>query len=109
MHVLGLLRDSRSTDILVALLGDPDVNYKVAWALGEIGDARATRPLIASLADPDALVRIMSIQALVKLGAKEALPDLRMMLADHVLPKAGDQITVAEVAIKAILSLEKAP
>ncbi len=55
VHMLGELRDRRSVDVLVPLLGDPDVNYKVAWALGQIGDARAIAPFIAALDDPDAL------------------------------------------------------
>lgn len=50
VHVLGVLKDKRAFPILVPLLKDEDVNYKVAWALGEIGDKRAI-PHLRSLLD----------------------------------------------------------
>lgn len=50
VHVLGVLKDKRAFPILVPLLKDEDVNYNVAWALGEIGDKRAI-PHLRSLLD----------------------------------------------------------
>jgi len=67
VHLLGELEDSRALDLLIPLLDDGEINYKVAWALGEIGDARATPPLMAALGNPDALVRVSAIHALVNL------------------------------------------
>ena len=51
VHVLGALKDKRAFPILVPLLKDEEVNYKVAWALGEIGDKRAIPYLHSLLAD----------------------------------------------------------
>ncbi|MHC4206735.1 MAG: HEAT repeat domain-containing protein [Planctomycetota bacterium] len=50
VHVLTELKDKRAFPSLVPLLKDEDVNYKVAWALGEIGDERAI-PHLRSLLD----------------------------------------------------------
>jgi len=109
VHVLAELEDERSVDLLLPLLPDADVNYKVAWALGEIGNARAITPLIKALRDDDALVRVSAIHALVKLRAKEALPHLRALLNDHAMPSAGDQVSVADTANTAITELQKEP
>jgi HEAT repeat protein len=107
VHLFGELKDPRAVDVLIALLDDGDINYKVAWALGEIGDARATGALIAALGNRDALVRVSAIQALVKLGATEALPKLRELLSDDAMPSAGDRMSVAETARAAIARLQK--
>ena len=76
VHLLGELKDVRAVEPLIPLLEDHEINYKVAWALGEIGDARAIPPLMAALGNRDALVRVSAIQALVTLGATEAVPKL---------------------------------
>jgi HEAT repeat protein len=109
VHVLGELRDTRAVDILIPLLGDPEVNYKVAWALGQIRDRRAIEPLIRTLEDRDALVRVLAIQALEALDAKEALPQLRGLLNDQALPSAGPRVPVADTAKAAIAKLQKEP
>jgi HEAT repeat protein len=109
VHLLGELKDLRAVDLLIPLLDDGKINYKVAWALGEIGDARATPPLMAALGNRDALVRVSAIQALVKLGATEALPKLRELLSDDAMPSAGDRVSVAETARAAIARLQKEP
>jgi pimeloyl-ACP methyl ester carboxylesterase len=109
VHMLGKLRDSRGVDILVPLLGDPDVNYHAAWALGLIRDARAVAPLIRTLADSDALVRISAIQALETLGSREAVPKLKALVNDPALPSAGDRVPVGEVAKAAIHRLMNEP
>ena len=93
--------------VLIPLLDDEDVNYHVAWALGQIGDSRARRPLIAALNSRDALVRVSAIQALERLEATEALPQLRALLNDQAMPKAGPQVPVAETAKAAIAKLQK--
>jgi HEAT repeat protein len=109
VHLFGELKDPRAVGVLLPLLGDEDINYKVAWALGEIGDQRAIRPLIAALEDRDALMRVSAIQALEKLKAIEALPQLRALLNDQAFPRAGDRVSVAETARAAIAKLQKEP
>jgi HEAT repeat protein len=109
VHVLGELRDSHGTDILVPLLGDSEVNYHAAWALGQIGDARAIRPLIKALDDRDAHMRVSAIQALEVLDAKEALPKLRELLNDRALPSAGPRVPVADTAKAAMRRLMREP
>ena len=107
VHLLGELKSPRAVDVLIPLLDDEDVNYHVAWALGQIGDSRARRPLIAALNSRDALVRVSAIQALERLEATEALPQLRALLNDQAMPKAGPQVPVAETAKAAIAKLQK--
>jgi HEAT repeat protein len=109
VHMLGELRDRRGIDVLVPLLEDPDVNYKVAWALGQIGDPRATRPLIAALDDGNAFMRVSAIQALEMLDATEALPWLRALVNDPELPGAGPRVPVGETAKAAIRKLTRVP
>ncbi len=36
VHLLGELRDPRAIPILIPLLKDADINYKVPWALGQM-------------------------------------------------------------------------
>ena len=64
VHVLGELGDRRGVDILIPLLGDPEVNYHAAWALGQIRDRRAIGPLMRTLDDRDSLVRVSALDAL---------------------------------------------
>jgi HEAT repeat protein len=68
VHLLGLLRDPRAVELLVPLLADPDVNYKVPWALALIGDARARKALTAALGSPDAAVRDSAKEAIATLN-----------------------------------------
>jgi HEAT repeat protein len=109
VHLLGQLKDPRALDLLVPLLDDAEINYAVAWALGEIGDRRAIQPLIATLRDRDAHVRISAIQSLEKLGATEGLTAIRALLTDNALPNAGDQVSVAATAKAAIAKLQREP
>lgn len=109
VHLFGLLRNSRAVDTLLPFLGDKEINYHVAWALGEIGDRRAIRPLVAALKDPDAHMRVSAIQALEKLSAAEALPQLQTLLNDQALPSAGPRVPVAETAKTAIARIQTAP
>jgi HEAT repeat protein len=107
--LLAELKDPRAVAVLLPLLGDEDINYHVAWALGAIGDHRAIRPLVAALEDRDALMRVSAIQALEKLEATQALPQLRALLNDQAFPRAGDRVSVAETAKAAIAKLKKEP
>jgi HEAT repeat protein len=91
------------------LLTDIQLKYDVPWALSEIGDRTADQALIARLTDFDPSMRVYVIQALVKLGAKEALPNLRALLNDNEQSRLGEPVTVAQVARAAIVKLEKLP
>lgn len=68
--------------ILVPLLNDPEVNYIVPWALSEIGEKAAVPPIILMLTDKNPDMRVLAIDALETLRAKEALPELRLLLHD---------------------------
>jgi HEAT repeat protein len=106
VHVLGALKDRRAVPILVPLLQDEQINYNVAWALGEIGDEQAIGPLIESLRDKSSDMRVSAIRALQKLGAIAALPHLQAILNDHEKTHYGAQISVSEAAKAAIAALE---
>ena len=106
VHVLGELKDKRAIPILIPLLRDEEINYKVAWALGEIGDEQAIGPLIEALGDKNSDVSVIAIQSLEKLRAGDALPHLHALLNDHQKSHFGDQISVAEAAKTAIATLE---
>ena len=96
--------------VLTTLLADPDVNYHVAWALGEIGDRQAVAPLVEMLRDPLPLVRASALQALDKLHAREAIPALRQLQTDRApLPGARAPMTIGEAAQAAIERLEREP
>ena len=109
VHLLGELRDARAVPILVPLLRDTRVNYKVAWALGEIGSQAAVDPLIRALDDKSADVRVIAIQSIAKLGAKEAVPRLRLLLNDNEQARFDTQVSVSEAARTAIAKLQGAP
>jgi len=112
VHLFGVLKSARAVPVLIPLLTDPELNYKVAWALGEIGDKSAIHPLIETLQDRSPDVRVDAIQALGKLRAREALPDLRALLNDqetthfHARTGQGPQVSVGEIAREAIMKLE---
>ena len=107
--LLGNLKDRRAVPILLPLLTDSQLKDGVPWALGEIGDRAADEALIASLSDHDPSMRVFAIQALEKLGAKEALPNLRALLNDNEKSRLGTPVTVAETARAAIVKLESKP
>lgn len=105
VHLLGELRDPQAVPILVSLLNDPQVNYKVAWALGQIGDKRAVGPLINALDDDSSSMCVAVIYALETLDAKEALPRLISLLDDQRPSNSALQVSVAEAARAAIAKL----
>ena len=109
VHLLGDLKDARAVPILVSLLQDQEVNWIVPWALAEIHDDRANVPLIEALNSKDPSMRVLAIDALKKLGAKEALPRLRSLLDDYETSHFGDLMSVAQAARAAITTLEAKP
>jgi HEAT repeat protein len=104
VHLLGMLKDPRAVPVLRAYWGDPDVNYKIPWALGEIGGAEAIEELVLALDNPSA--DVYAIESLVKLKAAQALPKLRGMLDDIESNHAGDITTVGSAARRAIAAIE---
>jgi HEAT repeat protein len=106
-HLLGELKDPRGVDLLVPLLDDEDVGYKVPWSLAEIGDRRAIPPLIAHLDRDDPSVRVYTISALEQLTAHEALPKLRELLGDARTSRLGRPISVADAARHAMAGLAR--
>ncbi len=109
VHLCGDLKDARAVPILIPLLQDNDVNWIVPWALGEIGDKSAVPALIQTLSDPSPDMRVLAIYALEKLGAKEALPNLRALLADEEKSHFDKMVSVAEAANAAIIKLRNKP
>jgi HEAT repeat protein len=109
VHLLGELKDPQAVPVLVALLRDEEVNYKVPWALGEIGGKAAVRGLMEALRENSPDVRVIAIESLDKLHAKDALPRLRSLLDDNARSGFGEQVSVAEAARKAIINLERSP
>jgi HEAT repeat protein len=109
VYLFGYLKDSRAVPILVPLLKDGDVNLIVPWSLGQIGDKAAIPPLIETLDDvrsPN--MRILAIQALVQLDAKEALPRLHALLDDGSA-YYDLSVPLASAALQAIDKLEQKP
>jgi HEAT repeat protein len=109
VHLLGILKDARAGPALVALLQDEQVNYKVAWALGEIGGSPAVEGLVKALLDKNPNVRVTAIESLGKLNATEALPSLRRLLDDNEKSHYGELVSVAEAARAAVAKLEDRP
>jgi hypothetical protein len=105
VHLLGELRDPQAVPILVSLLKDPQVNYKVAWALAQIGDRRAIGPLINALDEDGPSMLVAVIYALEAMNAKEAIPRLTALLSDPRLSNSGAQASVADAARAAIAKL----
>jgi len=106
VHLLGELRDPRAIPILIPLLKDADLNYKVPWALEQIGDKGAIGPLLDVLDDESPSMRVLAIYALETLNAREALPRLILLLDDHRTSNFGSQVSVADAARAAIAKLQ---
>jgi HEAT repeat protein len=107
VHVLGVLKDPRAVPVLIPLLADPDVNYNVPWALEQIGDRAAIQGLIVALHNPSADVSVYAAQGLGDLKAKEALPDLRMLVNDTERSHLDRMLTAGEAARLAIAAIEQ--
>jgi HEAT repeat protein len=95
--------------LLVPLLNDEDVDDVVPSSLAEIGDRRAIGALIAQTDRDDPSVRVLAIDALERLKAREALPKLRQLLHDNRRSNFGDRTSVAEAARRAIAVISQLP
>jgi hypothetical protein len=105
-HLLGDLRDPRGIALLVALLNDPETRSIAPWSLGQSGDKRAIPPLIAALDQDDPSQRVLVINALEELRAKEAVPHLLTLVNDHRQSRFGAHVTVSDAARGAIAKLQ---
>lgn len=106
VHLFGDLKDRRAVPILIPLLKDSEVAYIVPWSLGEIGDKSAIAPLIQTLSDQNPDMRVLAIDALEILKAKEALPQLRRLLSDQQRIHFDGLGTVADAAKESVARLE---
>jgi|SRR5579862_5304155 len=108
-HLFGDLKDKRAVPILISLLDDYRVNSIIPWSLAQIGDRTAIPPLIRELSDKKADMRVLSIYALETFKAKEALPQIRLLLNDneHIHFDGGG--TVSEAATAAVAELQSIP
>jgi HEAT repeat protein len=108
VFLLGQLKDPRAGPLLLPLLKDREVGIGVPWALGAIGYKPAIRPLIEILGESsDTNMLAVTIYALGKLDAKEALPAIRSVGDDaqaHFYLPGYD--LVAKAAATAIARLE---
>jgi HEAT repeat protein len=109
VHLFGDLKDVRAVAILIPLLNDPEVNYIVPWAVSEIGEKNAVPPIMKMLTDKNPDMRVLAIDALETLKAREALPQLRLMLRDHQRIHFDGLGTVGEAAKAAIVKIESEP
>ena len=62
--------------------------------------------LVGALDNQSPDVRVIAIQSLASLDAKEALPRLRSLLDDTEKSRFGDQVSVADAARAAIARLQ---
>jgi HEAT repeat protein len=108
-HLFGDLKDARAVPILIPLLKDREVNMIVPWALGEIGDKSAVPQLMQTLTDKNPDMRVLAISALEVLKAKQAVPQLRLLLDDEERIRFDGAGTVAEAARAAIAKLDAKP
>ena len=106
LGMLSDLRDRRAVPILTSLLGDTEVNYNVPSGLAKIGDKSAIPALIKSLSSEDPSFRVLLIQALERLDARDAIPALTLLLNDRDRSHVDDLIPVAEAARHAIARIE---
>jgi HEAT repeat protein len=109
VQLFGDLKDARAVPVLIPLLKDREVNWIVPWALGEIGDKSAIPPLIETLSDKSPDMRVLAIDALEALRAKQSLPQLRLLIDDDEKTHFDGSRTVAEEARAAISKLNTMP
>ncbi len=81
---LSRMQDERALPLLIHDLDNAEPSRR-RWAvegIADYGKAAAVDPLVKCLADPTSEVRLAAIGALIKLHAKEALPELNKLLTD---------------------------
>ncbi|MCC7539061.1 MAG: sulfatase-like hydrolase/transferase [Deltaproteobacteria bacterium] len=93
---LGILRDGRAVEPLLAILPEQRTRAHVVLSLGQIGDPRAVGPLL-ELLDWDRYldVRMRAITALGLIGDRRAVPALLALL-----PQDNELTTVGEALVR---------
>ncbi len=93
VRLLGLSRDERAVEPLLALLDDGRIRRRAVLALGNVGDARAFEPLVAQLASAQhSTVRESSARALGQLADPRAIDPLITAAIRDRLPSAGESL-----------------
>jgi HEAT repeat protein len=77
-------------------------------ALGGLRYRGAVEPLVGLLQDPEVHLRVAAARALGEIGDPAALPALRAALADPTRTTQNEDVSVSEIARKAIARLEAA-
>jgi hypothetical protein len=77
-------------------------------ALGGLRYRGAVEPLMKLLRDPEVHLRVAAARALGEIGDPAALPALRAALADPTRTTQNEDVSVSEIAQKAIARLESA-
>jgi len=90
-------------DRLIFILREGHLHRRqdAAYVLGEMRDPVAVKPLTTALHNPDALLRLLCVQALVKIGGPEAAKTLEKATRDP-------EPRVCQEAQKGIVKLRKA-
>ena len=113
VHLLGLLRNPRAVPTLVSYIEDPDIDYKIPWALTNIGGKEAINGLIVALRSRNPEVRVYAVEGLEDLHATDAVPEITPLLDDQGVSRYGRSgyvaggITVGEAAHDAIAALQR--
>jgi hypothetical protein len=98
-------------DLLIEVAAGSDLVWSqrrhAIVALGELAYRGAVEPLSALLADGDVHLRVAAARALGEIGDPAALPALRAALEDGERTTQNEEVTVGEVAAKAIRQIEE--
>ncbi len=82
IHALGILGNEKIVTILSNLLHIEELRYVAAEALGNIGHESAIPYLLGTMENADADAKIVIMNSLEKLQAKEAIPVLETLITD---------------------------
>ncbi len=86
-HILGLLKAVKAIPALIQAAqetGDLFLLQKIAWALGEMKDPASLAQLMNFLKHPSFIIRKEAVQALSKLGGKQALEAISTSCSDPI-------------------------
>jgi len=101
IEALGALRAREAVPGLIRLLdADLWLQFAAVAALGEIGDPRAVRPLLDTMANE--MLAEPAVDALARIAAPDALPNLLALLADQ------DRLPLRDGVLKACAAILEA-
>ena len=87
--------------IIAASSSDPQVRFRVVWALGKSRDNRALPTLLALTDDPDERVRYDAVLALGELGDVQAIASL-----EEIARRSSDPAALDSAALCALTKLK---